>query len=147
MVVQSEQSAAGGGVFLGWKLLIRIGILWLIPALPLWFIESWMYADWPLTSILHTHRCINFRTYSATANWNDETCLDYRAYFALMIQQLTRMITSPALNVNVAFNNYMGWDEIFPHYWQFWLFISAEAAIGLFLLNFFLAKRFRYARL
>jgi hypothetical protein len=130
------------GVFTGWKLLMRIGILWLIPALPLWIIESWMYADWPITSILSHIGALTFGLLLLPRIGMTKNVWIAALIYALLVQQLTRLITSPKLNVNVAFDSYMGWNEIFPHYWQFWLFISAEAAIGLFLLNYFLAKRF-----
>jgi len=130
------------GVFSGWKLLTRIGILWLIPAMPLWFIESWMYGDWPLTSILSHIGALTFGLLLLPRIRMRKNIWIAALAYAFLVQQLTRWITPPELNVNVAFTTYLWWDQIFPHYWQFWLFISAEAAIGLFLLNWILAKRF-----
>ncbi len=130
------------GILSGWKRLTQIGILWLIPAIPLWAIESWMYGDWPLTSILsHIGALTVGLILLPRIGMNKMVWLPALIY-ALIIQQLTKWLTPAKLNVNVAFSAYMGWEEIFPHYWQFWLFVAIEAGLGLFLLNWFLAKRF-----
>ena len=130
------------GVLSGWKLLIQIGILWLIPALPLWAIESWMYGDWPLTSILsHLGALIVGFIFLPRVGMNKMVWIPALIY-GIIIQQICRWITPAELNINVAFAPYMQWEQLFSHYWQFWLFIMAESALGLFLLNFYLARRF-----
>jgi hypothetical protein len=130
------------GMLTGWRLLIQIGILWLIPAMPLWAIESWMYGDWPLTSILSHLGALTVGLFLLPRIGMNRWVWLPALIYAFIIQLLTRWITPAKLNINVAFAPYMFWEELFPQYWQFWLFISAEAALGLFLLNWFLAKRF-----
>ncbi|HSE39984.1 MAG TPA: hypothetical protein VLH08_04400 [Acidobacteriota bacterium] len=130
------------GILTGWKLLTQIGILWLLPALPLWAIESWMYGDWPLTSILSHIGALSVGLYLLPRLGMNKYVWIPALVYAFIVQQLTRLLTPSKLNVNVAFEAYMDWKEIFPHYWQFWLFVALEATLGLFLLNWFLAKRF-----
>lgn len=120
----------------------RIGILWLIPGFPLWLIESYRNNDLPFSSVLAHFGALVLGIFLlpkfGMKSW---TWLPAFVY-ALFIQQLSRWITPPSLNINVAFSMYPGWEHTFDHYWQFWLFIAFEAAAAMFLLSLLLSRIF-----
>ena len=62
--------------------------------------------------------------------------------YAFAVQQICRWFTPPDQNVNVAFSIFPGWESIFPHYWEFWVFVLLESCVGIYLIAFFLAKKF-----
>jgi hypothetical protein len=58
----------------------------------------------------------------------------------LFCQLLSRLFTSPAENINLAFNIWPGWDQFFDNYLSFWLFITLSCAVFLLVLNRMLLK-------
>jgi hypothetical protein len=60
----------------------------------------------------------------------------------LVIQQLSRSVTPPFWNVNVAHSIYPGWESAFDGYWEFWLATSALTLAGLWVLGFAMLKMF-----
>lgn len=123
-------------------MITQIGILWLIPAFPLWLIESYMYDDFPLSSILAHGGALTLGFLLLPVIRMNKRIWIYALIYAFAVQQISRLLTLPRLNVNVAFDIYTGWEQIFSHYWQFWLFVAAEASIGLYLLCLFLTRKF-----
>lgn len=47
----------------------------------------------------------------------------------LALQQLSRLVTPAAANVNLAFSIYTGWERVYPSYRVFWLILFAEAVL------------------
>jgi hypothetical protein len=130
------------GLLAGWRRITQIAILWLIPAFPLWLIECYLYNDFPLSGILaHGGALLLGFLILPVIRMNRYTWI-YALIYAFAVQQISRWITLPSLNINVAFRAYSGWEQLFPHYWQFWLFIAIEAALGIFLICYFLSRKF-----
>jgi hypothetical protein len=49
----------------------------------------------------------------------------------LAIQLISRFITPPDLNVNLAHAIAPGWEHAFGSYWSFWLVLTAVSAVVL----------------
>src|ERR1043165_7383860 len=54
----------------------------------------------------------------------DRTAWRWAFGWYLVIQLLSRFLTSPALNVNLAHAVQPGWDRTFHSYWEFWLVLN-----------------------
>jgi hypothetical protein len=53
----------------------------------------------------------------------------------LALQQLSRLVTPPAANVNLAFSVYAGWERTYSSYRIFWLSMFAQAVVVYFLVD------------
>jgi hypothetical protein len=58
----------------------------------------------------------------------------------LLCQLFSRIFTSPAENINLAFSIWPGWDQFFENYIPFWIFITLGCVVFLFVLNRILLK-------
>jgi len=58
----------------------------------------------------------------------------------LLIQLLSRLITAPALNVNLTYKIQPGWENLFGAYWQFWIVLTCVVGITLWLLEIFFKR-------
>jgi hypothetical protein len=130
------------GLFFGLKWLIRLAVLWLIPGLPLWLYYLAVNGGWLATSFL-THVGALIVGLSALHETRSDrwTWLHASLYF-LSIQQLSRMFTTPDLNVNVAHSIYPGWEDMFGSYRQYWLATTAIIVTGLWLLGLIVLRLF-----
>src|SRR5437867_1773696 len=107
------------GLLFDLPVLARIAILWLIPGLPLWLIESWEFQGFPMTSVLsHIGALVFGLMILRTIRMKSNTWV-YATLYALGVQRLCRLVTRKELNVNVAFAPYSGWDQVFPRYFYF----------------------------
>lgn len=132
----------GAGLLLDQPVLFQAGILWLIPTLPLWFIESWEYRDFPVTSVLSHAGSVAFGLLFLKRIGMNRNAWIAAVIWGFGVQLLCRLFTDPALNINVSHDMYPGWKNTFSHYWQFWIFVAAEAVAGLALLSHLLNRRF-----
>ena len=130
------------GLFFGSKWIIRLAVFWLIPGLPLWLYYLAVNGGWLVTSFL-THvgaltvgLVVLHRIRAARWTW-----LHAFLYF-LIIQQLSRMFTTPELNVNVAHSVYQGWETMFSGYWQYWLATTSTVVAGLWLMGVIILRLF-----
>jgi hypothetical protein len=132
----------GFGLLLEIPVLFQAGILWLIPTLPLWFIESWEYKDFPITSILSHAGAVAFGLLFIKRIGMSLNAWIVALVWGLAVQFVCRFLTAPVLNINVAHRAYPGWEMIFKHYWQFWLFVAFEASIVLLLMCLLMGRWF-----
>lgn len=125
----------GLGLLLGWPGLVRLGVIWLIPGLPLWIMDT-IRVGWVTVISVCTHvvapmvGLAALRRIGAARN----TWLHAFLWF-LLLQELARLFTPQELNVNVAHTMYPGWERVFGAYWQYWLFISSGSAVMLWVVN------------
>lgn len=130
------------GLLAGVKWIIRMATVWLIPGLPLWLFEVVRNGGWLFTSFL-THigglivAIVAVRSVRA-GKWSWLHAL----VWYLVMQLLSRALTSPFWNVNVAHRIYGGYETVVSQYWQFWLLTTAMVAAGLWVLGFLLLKLF-----
>lgn len=122
-------------LFLGYLEVVRVSTLWLLIGAPIWPIEIARTGIMELTSIgthyvgLAIGLLIVWKFGMGRSSW-----LHGLLWF-LVLQAVTRIVAPPEMNINLAHSVYPGWDRLFPIYWQYWIFTSVCAALGLWLLN------------
>jgi hypothetical protein len=128
------------GLFLCQRTLIRVSVLWLVYGLPLWL---WNVAELGVETITtfgtHFGGLVVGLIALARVRMERRIWL-YAVVWYLIVQQLCRMITPAELNVNIAHSVYFGWETMFRAYWQYWLFTTISAGIGLWIMEIVLLK-------
>jgi len=128
------------GLFFGRPALIRLAVFWLIPGLPLWLWYVVMRGGWLLTSsFAHVGGLIVGLIALARVRVSRWSWLSATAWY-LLVQQVCRMFTPAALNVNLAHQIYGGWENVFSSYWQYWLATTAAVGVGMWLMGIILVK-------
>jgi hypothetical protein len=130
----------GLGLFLGVPGLIRVAVIWQLPGIPLWIMDMLRTELMPVITFF-SH--LGGLSVGLIGLWNvraDKRTWLYALLWYLFVQHMCRMFTSPELNVNVAHTMYVGWERVFPVYWQYWLFTTAGAALTLWVLGRILLK-------
>lgn len=114
--------------------LVRIAVAWLLPGLGLWIVTYVLPGAILLTSaVAHVGGLavgLVALVRVGTSRW---AWLEATLYY-LFLQQLSRLVTPPALNINVAHAIWPGWEKYFDAYWKFWLASTLVAATGQWLL-------------
>ena len=132
--------ALGVGMVLGRPFLFRMAVLWLLPGIPLWMMDMARTGQMPVitffshlggaaVALVAIHRVRGGR-WAWLHAW----------LLYLVCQQVARMVTRPELNVNVAHRIYPGWERWFGAYWQYWIFTTGSAALGLWVLGWVLCR-------
>ena len=128
------------GLFFDQRILIRVSALWLAYGLLLWL---WNLAELGLESITSVGTHIGGLVVGLAALSSvrmERGIWLYATVWFLIVQQLCRLITPAALNVNLAHSVYFGWESMFNAYWQYWLFTSLSTGIGLWIFEIILLK-------
>jgi hypothetical protein len=123
------------GLFLQNKRLIRVTAIWMIPGLFIWFL--YVVLAWGVffsSTLAHVGGLI-VGLYAIRKIGMDRLSWIYAIVWFLVIQLLSRLITSPDLNVNLAHHMQPGWEQRFDAYWQFWLTMILVISLGLWLLS------------
>jgi hypothetical protein len=130
------------GLLAGVKWMVRMATVWLIPGLPLWLFEVVRNGGWLFTSFLtHIGGLIVALVVMRSVRAGKWSWLHALVWYLIM-QLLSRALTSPFWNVNVAHRIYGGYETVVSQYWQFWLLTTAMVAAGLWVLGFILLKLF-----
>jgi hypothetical protein len=112
--------------------LAAIALLWLVIGTPLWAIDLATGADLVATSPL-VHVGVPVVAFVALRRLGFPRGSWYRALFAfLALALLTRLVTSPAHNVNLVFAVWAGWETYFPRHEVYFTFLLAVGALGFF---------------
>ncbi len=130
------------GLFFENAMLIRVSVLWMIPGLVVWFIYVvWAWGVFFSSTLAHVGGII-IAILALKRVGMDLTAWLYAVGWYLVAQVLSRFLTAPALNVNVAHAIDPGWQLTFNSYWKFWLVLTSAVAIALWLLDLILWKIF-----
>ncbi len=107
--------------------LASVGLLWLLLGLPLWAIGLFTDSSYVLTSVL-THLggplvgIIGIRTLTVPRySWLAASVS------LLLLWVVTRVVTPPAANVNLAFKVWAGWETVFRSHAVYLLFLFVSA--------------------
>lgn len=121
------------GLFFEKPVLVRVAALWTIPGLIVWFLYVVLAWGVFLTSTL-AHigglavAAIALKTYRMDRNtWR------YAFGWSILVQLISRFVTAPELNVNLAHAVQPGWEQTFTSYWSFWLVLTFATAVVLWL--------------
>lgn len=123
------------GLLLGFPEVIRVGVFWLIPGLPLWIWFIVMKGGWLLTSgVSHfgglSVGLIGLRRVRAnTRTWF------YAFLWFMLARQICAVVTQPEPNVNLAHRVFPGWESQFGEFWKFWMATTILAAAGCWILG------------
>lgn len=117
------------GLFLNHKELIRASAIWTIPGLAVWFWFVWLPGG--LSSAVAHIGGIIVGMFVLSCVGMDRIAWVYAFAWYLFMQLVSRLITSPEINANVAHHMQAGWETTFGSYWKFWLVMSAAVAASL----------------
>jgi hypothetical protein len=132
--------ALGLGLLCAYAPLVRVAIIWSIPLTPLWIMDMVRTGEIPaITFFSHLGGLVVGLIGLWHVRAGRRTWL-YALVWYLCIQQISRMVTPPELNVNIAHTMYVGWERIFSAYWHYWLFTTVSAAGVLWILGYIFFK-------
>lgn len=123
------------GLFTGNRWLMRVAIIWTIPGLLIWFL--YVVLTWGVffsSTLAHVGGLVVGMIVLRRIGMDRRTWL-YAFGWYLIIQLLSRLFTSPDLNVNLAHFIQPGWEQRFNSYWQFWLVLTLVIGVVLWLLE------------
>ena len=127
------------GLFLNHRELIRAAAIWTIPGLGIWIRYVLFEYDFVVSSALAHVGGIIVGLIVLRRVRMDRTAWFYAFVWYLFMQLVSRLVTDPRLNVNVAHRVQTGWDNAFKSYWKFWVVMTALVAFGLWVMGMVLS--------
>jgi hypothetical protein len=125
----------GIGLLLGHRELIRAAAIWTIPGLAIWIYYVLLASGFYFSTTLAHVGGIVVGLIALRHVRMDRTAWIYAFAWYLFMQLAARLLTSPALNVNVAHSIQTGWDKTFSSYWKFWIVMTVVVAPGLWVIG------------
>jgi len=123
------------GLFTANRWLMRVAIIWTIPGLLIWFL--YVVLTWGIflsSTLAHVGGLVVGMIVLRQIGMEKRTWL-YAFGWYLLVQLLSRLLTSPELNVNLAHSIQPGWEQRFSSYWQFWMVLTLLNGVVLWLLE------------
>ena len=125
------------GLFLERPLLVRVAAIWTIPGLFVWFVYVVLAWGMFFTSTLAHVGGIVVAAFVVRAYRMNRNSWRYAFAWYLVVLILSRFVTAPDLNVNLAHAIQPGWERAFGSYWAFWLTLTIVTAVVLWLSGLF----------
>ena len=125
------------GLFLERPLLVRVAAIWTIPGLFVWFVYVVLAWGMFFTSTLAHVGGIVVAAFVVRAYRMNRNSWRYAIAWYLVVLILSRFVTAPDLNVNLAHAIQPGWERAFGSYWAFWLTLTIVTAVVLWLSGLF----------
>lgn len=120
------------GIFLNHKESIRAAAIWTVPGLGIWFWYVWLSGSTALSSTLAHVGGIIVAVYVLRHVRMDRVAWVYAFLLYLLMQIVSRVVTAPVHNVNVAFRIQDGWANAFGGgFWKFWIVMTVVVAVVL----------------
>jgi hypothetical protein len=123
------------GLFLNHKELIRASAIWTIPGLGIWFWYVWLTGSTGFSSTLAHVGGVIVGLLVLSYVRMDRIAWLYAFAWYLFMQIVSRLLTTPPLNVNVVFKIQPGWEGAFGSFWKFWLVMTLVVAVVLWLIG------------
>jgi len=130
----------GVGLLLGYPILVRVSVMWMLPGILVWFI--YVVMAWGVffsSTLAHVGGLIVGLIAIRRTRMNQVAWL-YGFLWYLIVQAFSRLFTPAQLNVNVSHRIQESWQGSFTAYWKFWLVLSSGVAVGLWVLAFVLSR-------
>ncbi len=109
------------GLFLNHALLIRVAVIWMVPGLLVWLVYVLLPWGAFVSSTLAHLGGLSVGIVAIRRVGMDRMAWVYAYLWFFIVQFLSRLVTAPALNVNLAHAVEPGWRQAFDAYWKFWL--------------------------
>jgi hypothetical protein len=126
------------GMVLETPLVMRVAAIWMIPGLVVWFLYVAMSWGLFLSSTIAHLGGFLVGVLVLREVRVDRLSWFYALVWYLLLQPISRWLTSPAFNVNVSQQVYGNWARAFDTYWKFWIVMTAVVAVGLWLIGLLL---------
>jgi hypothetical protein len=127
------------GLFLNHKELIRASAIWTVPGLGIWFWYVWLTGSTGFSSTLAHVGGIIVGLLVLNRVRMDRIAWLYAFAWYLFMQLVSRAVTSPEVNANVAHHIQTGWENTFSSYWKFWLVMTIVVASALWAIGMMLS--------
>jgi hypothetical protein len=127
------------GLFLNHKELIRASAIWTVPGLGIWFWYVWLTGSTGFSSTLAHVGGIIVGLFVLNRVRMDRIAWLYAFAWYLFMQLVSRAVTSPEVNANVAHHIQPGWENAFSSYWKFWLVMTIVVAASLWAIGMMLS--------
>ena len=127
------------GLFLNHRELIRAAAIWTIPGLGIWIRYVLFEYDFVVSSALAHVGGIIVGLMVLRRVRMDRIAWVYAFVWYLFMQLVSRLVTDPRLNVNVAHRIQTGWEHAFSGYWRFWVVMTALVAFCLWAIGMVLS--------
>jgi hypothetical protein len=121
------------GLLLNHKELTRASAIWTIPGLGIWFCYVG-FAGGPASALAHIGGII-VGMFVLSQVRMDRIAWLYALAWYLFMQVVSRLTTSPDLNVNVVHRIQPGWEGAFGGFWKFWLVMTLVVGAVLWLIG------------
>src|ERR1700752_1798434 len=121
------------GLFLEKRRVIRLAAIWTIPGLLIWIVYVVLAWGVFLSSTLAHVGGLAVALIALSQVGMDRTAWRWALGWYLVVQVLSRFLTAPKLNVNLAHAVQPGWDRMFNSYWEFGLVLTGVAVLTLWL--------------
>ena len=121
--------------------MIRAAAIWTIPGLGIWIRYVLLEYDFVFSSALAHVGGIGLALIVLRRVRMDRIAWVYAFVWYLIMQVVSRLVTDPRLNVNVAHRVQTGWENAFSSYWKFWIVMTALVAFCLWVIGRLLSWR------
>ena len=122
--------------------LYAIGFFWLTLGVPLWLLNVLTRHEYMLTSTLSHIGGILIAVYGLRFVKIPRFAWAAAIAGLVVLGMLTRRVTPPDANVNLAFAVWSGWEDRFPSYFRYVVMLLAIAAFTFWMLEF-IVRRFQ----
>jgi len=136
------------GLFLEEAVLIRVAVIWMLPGLVVWVL--YVVPTWGMLLTGRLGLGQFFGVLSSTLAHVggasvgmvvlSKVRMDARAWFHayvwyFVVQLLSRLLTPPAMNINLSHRIQDGWEQTFSAYWKFWVLLTLLVGLALWILG------------
>ena len=131
-----------GGLLLRQRRLMQLAVLWIIVGTPLWLMDSMQNRLFSFTSTVSHLGGLLIGLWALRQIRTGRPVWHLALGVFVLLQQLSRVLTPVSANVNISQAVWPGWETVFPHYGNYWLFTTASATLSLWLVERILFRIF-----
>jgi|SRR6266852_1702222 len=122
-------------LLIGYREMIRATAIWTIPGLVVWFLYVILPYGFVFSSTLAHVGGFIVAMIALRKVRVDRHAWLYAFIWYLVMEAISRLTTSPDLNVNVVYQIQSGWELRFTSFWKFWLLMTVVVAVGLWVIG------------